>query len=221
MYIYTQKKTPKICLIPITPCFTSPFLKSISLLKRFKVRRLPSSREFHFCCMASAFASLWSNNELLLAYEKKHTRYLQVHLEHVVKQQYKISLQKEQLSLQMDNYVFLWCPTSILLCICWHLPSPLLYPKNGLIDVNGTAHTSCPYAPHEASWYSCLGNSPTTLLIALFSVDYTKNKLVKIKFFFKAHGISDLTCCNSILNKSPVLECFLWPDRSVTMNLSL
>lgn len=93
VHIYTKKKKTKICLIPITPCFTSPFLKSISLLKRFKVRRLPSSREFHFCCMASAFASLWSNNELLLAYGKKHTSYLQVYLEHTVKQQYKISLQ--------------------------------------------------------------------------------------------------------------------------------
>lgn len=141
MYIH---KTSEICFIPITPFFTSPFLKSISLLKRFKVRRLPSSREFHFCCMASAFASLWSNNELLLAYGKKHISYQPC----IVKWQNKPAYQRNS---SLARWITMFSFNAfILFCICWHVSGSSVSPQNGLADASGTAHASSPYASYQA-----------------------------------------------------------------------
>lgn len=115
---YIKHEADRFCF------FTSPFLNSISLLRRFKVRWRPSSRELHFCCMARALASRWSSNELLLAYNEKKGKLASSH--------------------------------------------------------------------HS------------------------------IFFFFKSKlGVTEPTCWSSMLKRSPVLECFLWQDKSVTMNLSL
>lgn len=146
MHLYIHKTPQKICFIPVTPFFTSPFLKSISLLKRFKVRRLPSSREFHFCCMASAFASLWSNNELLLAYGEKRISYRQWRLGHGLSNG-KINQLTKRAFLLLDGQ--LWIPS--MHSIYFVLPllactRPTTSSPKWPYWCHGTAHTSGPYA---------------------------------------------------------------------------